>query len=329
MCVFSLEWGNSLNWKKTIAFITAIALISLSACNLPTSGLASRDLVATAVAQTMSAPPGPAASATPAKNKGPELTVVPKVATATPTAAKPNLSTLPPLTHKPSVIIPVANTTCQRMTLYVDPTLASGSTCKTVPEGTGPGNSTVNTDQLTLQGYVLSGRFFTPHLDVFSVQSLQQASPSIMNTRLPALQSLINGAAPGTTELPLLPVFEAAQEFHAQYKVISFGNGSGTRYLTEYAQFYDPINNHDMFYSFQGLTSDGKYWVSALLPISNPILPVNGNNPPNGQSWDAFSKVFDAYIADITGKLNSQAGDSFSPTIPALDALISSITIQP
>lgn len=318
-----------MHWRKAITFITAIALFGLFACNLSTSGLASSGVIATAVAQTMSAPPGPAASVTPAENKGPKLTVVPNMATATPTSGKLHLSPIPTLMHKPSVIVPAANATCQKMTLYVDPALASGSTCKTVPEGTGPGNPTVNTDQLTLQGYVLSGRFFSPQLNVFSVQSLQQASPGIMSTRLPALQSLINGAAPGTTELPLLPVFEAAQEFHAQYKVVTFGNGSGIRYLTEYAQFYDPINNHDMFYSFQGLTSDGKYWIAAVLPISNPILPDNGNNPPNGQSWDAFGKVFDAYIADITAKLNSQAGESFSPTIPALDALISSITIQP
>ncbi len=317
-----------MNWKKIVPLIAVTALTFLSSCNLQTSAPASEGAVASAVAQTLNAQPGSIASVT-STSAAQQPTALPPL-TATLTAGKPNLQFNPSLIAKPPVIIlPVANTTCNKMTLYVNPSLATGSTCKNVPEDQGPGNPPIYADQLALQGYILADRYFAPHIDVFNVQSLQQAIPDIMNLRLPALQSLINGTAPGTTELPLLPVFEAAQEFYAQYQVVPFGNGSGIRYLTEYAQFYDPINNHDMFYSYQGLTSDGKYWISAILPMSNPILPDNGNNPPNGQSWDAFGKSFSTYIADITGKLNSKAEASFTPTLSTLDAMMSSITIKP
>ena len=125
-----------------------------------------------------------------------------------------------------------------------------------------------------------------------------------------------------------MPNFNAAQEFFAQYQVTSFASEKGIRYLTQFSQFFYPINNHELFYTFQGLTSDGKYWISAILPISNPILPADGRNPPNGQSWDDFGNAFPKYIADITAQLNSQPPESYSPTIPMLDALVASIQIH-
>ncbi len=51
--------------------------------------------------------------------------------------------------------------------------------------------------------------------------------------------------------------------------------------------------------------------------------------PPNGQSIEDFSNNFPAYIVDITNQLNSQAADSFQPSLTALDQLVGSIQIQP
>ena len=179
-----------------------------------------------------------------------------------------------------------------------------------------------------MQGYPLSDRFFTPHIDIFPLKRYSELAPDAVNPDVAALQALIGGGTVGNS-LPLLPIFNAGQLFHAQYKIIKFTPGSGVRYLTQYAQNFDPINNYDMFYSYQGLTSDGKYWISAIFPISNPILPANGNNPPNGQSSEDFGNNYPTYITDITNQLNAQTGGSFSPTISVLDDLIKSIQIQP
>jgi hypothetical protein len=56
---------------------------------------------------------------------------------------------------------------------------------------------------------------------------------------------------------------------------------------------------------------------------------VDGTNPPNGQSWDDFGNNFAKYVADITAQLNAQAPKNYSPTITMLDALVTSIRIQP
>jgi len=255
-------------------------------------------------------------------------TVTPPAVTAAPVASETlTVAETPTATESP---VSQANVNCHELALFLDPALASGFNCQTVPELSG-GGPEVNPEytELSLQGYILSDRFFTPKIAVFSVQKYNGLVPDVVGPRVAVLQSLIGGGPVADSELPLLPIFEAEQEFHAQYQVIPFANGSGIRYLTEYAQNYDPINNHDMIYTFQGLTSDGKYWVSAILPISNPILPVDGTNPPNGQSWDDFGNNFAKYVADITAQLNAQAPKNYSPTITMLDALVTSIRIQP
>ena len=181
---------------------------------------------------------------------------------------------------------------------------------------------------ITLQGYVLSGKFFEAHISIFPVQRFSELLPENIPLQVTTLQSLIGGGSTGDS-LPLLPTFNAAQVFHAQYQVLPFGNGTGIRFITLYAQYYAPINNHDLFYTYQGLTTDGLYWVSAILPINNPILPDNGDNPPGGMTKEQFSANYATYLTDITNQLNSQVSDSFTPSLAALDALVSSITIQP
>jgi hypothetical protein len=248
----------------------------------------------------------------------------------TPTSAIPATDT-PTVTLAPSA---TPNVSCNEITLNLDPALASGFQCKTVPAAGSPSDPgfAVNPQftEVTFQGYILPNTFFPTHIDVYPVQDFRALAPDIIDADVAALQQLIaGGALPAKGALPLLPIFNAAEEFRAEYKVISFSGGSGIRYLTQYSQFFDPINSHEMFYSFQGLTTDGRYWISAILPISNSMLPPNGDNPPNGMSQQQFSDQFDTYLADLTDKLNNQPPESYSPTIAALDALIESIAVHP
>jgi hypothetical protein len=200
-----------------------------------------------------------------------------------------------------------------------------------VPEAIGQGFiDTPAYTELTLQGYVLADRFHKPQIHVYPVQRFTELAPDLLNSENSDLQALIAGGPQGKN-LPLLNVnvFGAGQIFHAQYRVFAFGSGNGIRYLSEYAQYFDPINNHDLFYTFQGLTEDGKYWVSSILPISNLILPENPEPLPGGQTPEQFSNNFPTYLVDITDQLNGQTAGSFNPTLTALDALVSSIQIQP
>ncbi|KAF0107778.1 MAG: hypothetical protein FD146_1409 [Anaerolineaceae bacterium] len=238
----------------------------------------------------------------------------------------------PPVTEAPIVSAPTpapVNVTCNGVSLYIDPALGSSYSCQTIPESAEDMAIHPQYTEITFHGYPLANTFFTPRIDIFPVQRFSEMAPDFIPGRVQMLQNLIAGGMPGDSDLPLLPIFNAAQVFTARYGVVGFQNGSGIRYLTLYAQYAAPINNHDLFYTFQGLTSDGQYWVSVILPISNPILPADGVNPPGGQSWEDFSNNYQAYAADMTVQLNAQPPDSFAPAITLLDALINSIIIQP
>ena len=153
---------------------------------------------------------------------------------------------------------------------------------------------------------------------------------------LDQLRAILNGsAAPTADNLPAIPYFNAGQVFAAQIQTLQFRNGSGVRFLTEYAQYVATANNADLFYEFQGLTTDGKYYIIAILPISHPLLAYDANpdiNVPTGGI--PFPGVQDQntitnYYTSVVGLLNSAAPNSYSPTLTNLDALVQSITVTP
>ncbi|MBI4731577.1 MAG: hypothetical protein HY781_05520 [Chloroflexi bacterium] len=244
--------------------------------------------------------------------------------------------TEPPVTEPPVTEPPVlTNVTCNELALYLDPTLAASYDCQTIPESPYEMEIYPEHTELTLHGYLLADKFFVPHISVYPVAGYTALLPDVIPGRVAELQAMIGGGsippfvASFSTALPFLPTFNAAQVFYAQEQILPFMSGSGIRFMTEYAQYFAPVNNHDLFYTYQGLTSDGLYWVSAILPINHPILPANADNPPGGVTWEEFSNNYEPYITDMVFQLNTQPPDSYIPTLIALDALVASITIHP
>lgn len=253
------------------------------------------------------------------------------------TPTQPPAATEPPVVTEPPADVPAAtelpvpatNVACGELSLYLDPALASSYDCEMVPESSLEFDVYPAHTVLTLQGYPLTGKFFLPQVSIYGIQRYTELLPDHIPSRVTTLQNLIAGAAPDDAALPFLPVFNAAQVFHAQYLGLPFASGDGIRFLTQYAQYFAPVNNQELFYTYQGLTDDGLYWVSAILPVNHPMLPADALNPPGGQSWEEFSNNYETYIGDMVSQLNVQAFDSFTPSLAALDALVSSITIQP
>jgi hypothetical protein len=106
--------------------------------------------------------------------------------------------------------------------------------------------------------------------------------------------------------------------------------------LTEYAQYYAPVNNHDLFYTFQGVTADGKYWVSAFLPVNAAYLqaaydsvdvPAGGIAAPKMDDPN-YSTAMDAYYVSMLEKLNTTPDGAFTPGLDCLDQYIQSLSIS-
>jgi len=175
---------------------------------------------------------------------------------------------------------------------------------------------------------------FGARIRVFPVRSFAYYGYDGELARLQALLAEPNpdlgayAAVPGADvvpTLPFLPTANASQVFRAQPALLSFGGerggsegGRGVRYLTHYAQGFVPLTRREVWYSFQGLTEDGSYYLSITFPIRiealEEVAPLDFN-PPD----------FLAYLQERF-QVVQNAGD-IQPNLSLLDSIVSSIAI--
>jgi hypothetical protein len=190
--------------------------------------------------------------------------------------------------------------------------------------------------QVTLQGYPSNNSFHVPQFFVYPAHDYVVANAGAAES-IKRLQAVLSnpGAQYTNDQLPRAPFFNAAQVIATQEKVIPFNGGSGVRVVTQYAQDVSPINNGGLFYHFEGLTSDGRYYIVAILPLHLPFLPADNNLassvPPGGIAFpanNASGPDFENYFKQITDQINAAPSDQFDPSLNTLDALIQSISTQ-
>jgi hypothetical protein len=230
--------------------------------------------------------------------------------------------------------------TFQNISFMIPNGLATGADPEVVP-AVGPNDGAPwdvapAYSKFSLTGYPLQGKFFEPYFVVYPAHEFESANEGAASS-LKALREIIaNPSAPLTPEvIPGVPTFNAGMAFASNMQILHSQNLTGVRALTEYAQYFAPINNREMIYQFQGLTNDGTYYVIAILPINAPFLAadedpaaaVPGDGVPFPDYNTADDTQFETYYQAITEKLNSTGPDSFSPPLGQLDALIQSITV--
>jgi hypothetical protein len=131
------------------------------------------------------------------------------------------------------------------------------------------------------------------------------------------------------SELPFLPWTNSKQSFCAKVKQVKFEGGKGLRYLTYYAQDPSPALESQIFFTFQGITDDGQFYISAFFPIQTGIFPTE---PPACPKYgDPTYNPFEEWTLTLTeqlNQLNAQPDDVLSPSLIVLDELIKSISIN-
>jgi hypothetical protein len=212
----------------------------------------------------------------------------------------------------------------------VDPSVAGGAVCETVPamaesEAVAPWDVAPEYTRITLQGYALADTFHMPRVTVYPAQEFSAMSEPAAQV-VSDLQSVLD-AFPAIPEggIPFLPPFNAAQILRTQVRFMGFEDGGGIRFLTLYGQAFRVISNHELFYTFQGLTHDGSFYVAAVLPVSHPSLPAMGDVPP--EEFDTFAENFPTYVADVELQLDAQPPGTFAPSLTLLDTMIGSLRL--
>jgi hypothetical protein len=300
-------WDKNLISLRRISGALFVLVLLLSACSAPTTVPTAAPPAATiTTATTVPTVTQPAATATP---PAPTATMAPPANTPTPLQEQ-----------KPGQGSPVTldvNGVAQSFTsqvIAVVPASAGGPYWEILPQYT----------VLTLSGYPLTGTLMKPQIFIYPLKDLAAANEGAGQIAA-SLQALLQNQQVGPN-LPFMPLFNAAQLMHAQVSYLDFKNGKGVRFLTQFDQAPLPINNHELIYTYQGLTNDGSYYVAAVLPVNLASLPADGK--VTGQEPPEFSSDFPKYLENVVSTLDQQPASAFTPDLSKLDALVQSIEIK-
>lgn len=250
------------------------------------------------------------------------------------------LTVEPALTQAPPTVEPLAGIELNLGGVYMvlPPCLAAGAVgalepaMPPDPQG-GPGSVYPEHRLITFQGYPLAGKFFEPEMHVYPLAEYTAMLDYVDDTVVELQTLLAAQPADPASGIPFLPGYNAAQVFHTQVKYLGFQNGQGVRFLTEYAQYFAPVNNFELFYTYQGLTADGAYWVSITFPVNAAFLQPSFDDPtlpPGGVAMPDYSAPeadMLAYYATMKELLNTTPDGQFTPGLDCLDQFVQTLNI--
>ena len=259
--------------------------------------------------------------------------------TASPVVARPTATPVPPW-DTPTVELPspvpsdtpvptlpqpqLTRYTYEGISISYDPELASAVEPETVEEETGFVTIPRHTS-LVFSDYPRDPEAHKAQISFFRVPEYQALDPDFGDRFATLQQLLLQRPTTGLPQpMPFFPSWHAGQVIAARVGYLDFQNGSGVRYLTQYAQDAYPINNQGLFYTFQGITSDNQWLVSAVLPVSTSILP----DPETVVNEPGFYDNFEKYLSGIRTQLYDLPAADFEPDISVLDAIIESLEVK-
>lgn len=121
--------------------------------------------------------------------------------------------------------------------------------------------------------------------------------------------------------LPLMPVLPAGQVIRARAQYLDLATISGISYIAVYRQDVSPFTSNEFWYTFQGLSKDGQYYLSAMFKVAPDMFPAEIGADFD---WEAFNANFNAYLQQSVDQLNAATPDQFAPSLSTLDAVIGS-----
>ncbi len=130
-----------------------------------------------------------------------------------------------------------------------------------------------------------------------------------------------------TNPIPVLPGIGAVQTLRARVKYIDFSGGTGVAFLAAYKQGPAPLTNEDLTYFFQGLSSDGRWYISMAYPVNSARLPATAAEVPP-EAAQLAQQDYAAYLAQTTQLLDQAAANEFTPDLEALNAMLASLNLS-
>ncbi len=181
--------------------------------------------------------------------------------------------------------------------------------------------------QITLTGYPqLPDMVEEPAIRVFTVLGMADR----FQNHVDAVHNLVAGKENPLAKLPTFPNLEVAALQTRQVLPLDFKNGSGFRYINfeVITEKDNPIPRVSVSYIFQGITSDGQFYVSAILPVDLPSLRQKAQEILLKAIANPTPQPVEAYYPEILPLLESAADEDFVPSLALLDEIIVSMMVE-
>lgn len=198
-------------------------------------------------------------------------------------------------------------------------------------EGAGPGFS--DAKHFTFNLYdnpypELVGEAFPARIRVYRMDDLMQYD--FMAEKVGELQTLLD-EQPDLAQfyeyympLPYLPILTHGQFVRARADYFSNDLVRGITYVTAVPlAAAEPLLSNSFQYTFQGISTDGQYYISADFALTVDIFPAEF---PQDFDIEAFSENLDQYLIDSVALLNSADASAFMPRLEMLNSVIESMT---
>ena len=140
------------------------------------------------------------------------------------------------------------------------------------------------------------------------------------------------------TRMPFVPMYDVGEMFRARVTYLDFRGGRGVAFVTQYVNEDTTASNQALTYVFQGLTDDGRFYVSAAFPVAAPFLPADfseeeaathGLDYREGMFTPAFRRNHAAHKARTARRLEALAPSDYRPGLGPLGELLRSLDVRP
>jgi hypothetical protein len=188
-----------------------------------------------------------------------------------------------------------------------------------------------------------SNSTFTPGIAVYEVEkfrdqlSAQPATVASFDENLNALRSLLSEKLDLTKqgEIEIVRYVEDMQALRAHASYLPFQGGCAVGYITQFMPDASYVNNRELTYVLQGLTSDGKYYLFGTFPVRVGFLPEDsdisdfeGYRIPMYSLTEVEAQENFRYLRRIETRLENTPPEKFQPDLREIEKLISSIEIR-
>jgi len=153
-------------------------------------------------------------------------------------------------------------------------------------------------------------------------QSNFEQLQGLLNTRAD-LSTFTVATLDESATLPFLPVMPASQVIRSRARYIETAAVHGISYVTAYRQDVSPFVSGDFYYTFQGISADGMYYVSIVARPTTVLFPVEISADFD---QDTFAAAVVDYINQSIATLNASLETDFTPSLSAFDAVVTSLS---